>query len=105
MGDTKWRSRAERAEVVYEERIRSIVEKDHFGKVVSIEVNTGDFEIVADRQVDNEAFMRLSARHERPFISSLRIGGGHLARHRGWRMRHLWADVKKAQSDAKVING
>ncbi len=38
---------AERAKAIYEARIRPLVEREHFVKVVSIDVNGGDYEVAA----------------------------------------------------------
>lgn len=65
---------AERAERWYEERIRSLVEKEHFGKELLVEANTGDYEIVQGRDDYFEASRRLRERHpgSREFL--MRIG-------------------------------
>ena len=71
---------AERATRIYEERIRPRVEEEHFGKVISIDVNSGDYEIAADRGDRMDAVHRLRDRHEAPRVFSIRIGGGPVAR-------------------------
>lgn len=76
---------AEGAKAIYEERIRAVVEGEHFGKVVSIDVGSGDYEIAADRDDRWPALERLRKRHERPQVFSLRVGGGPVARIGGFR--------------------
>ena len=65
---------AERATQIYEDRIRPLVEKDHFGKALSIDVNSGDYEIAADNADEANAFRRLLARHADPRVFTLRVG-------------------------------
>ena len=76
---------AARAEAIYEARIRPLVEAEHFGKVVSIDVESGDYEVAADRDDRWPALARLRARHARPRVFSLRVGGDPVARIGGFR--------------------
>ena len=59
---------AKRAEAIYEARIRTLVEKEHFGKVISIDVNSGDYEI-AEGQDDQLGAIDASHRSRRPRCS------------------------------------
>ena len=84
MDETK-DSTASLASRIYEERIRPLVEEEHFGKVVSIDVNSGDYEIARDRQDRWPALDRLRGRHDDPRVFTLRIGGGPVAKIGGFR--------------------
>ena len=58
---------------LYERSIRAIVERDeNAGKLVSIDVETGDYEIGEDRSLDSAR--RLLAKHPGAAIYTLRIG-------------------------------
>ena len=64
---------ARRGEALYRERIRAEVETEaNIGKLVSIDVDSGEYEIGDDRSVD--APLRLHARHPGAAIYTLRIG-------------------------------
>ena len=64
---------AERGRTLYTERIRAQVEtEENIGKLVSIDVETGDYEIGDDRHFD--ATRRLMAKHESAAIYTHRIG-------------------------------
>ena len=64
---------AHRGKALYEQSIRAQVEtEDTVGKLVSIDIETGDFEIGDDRSLD--APRRLLARHPGAAIYTLRIG-------------------------------
>ena len=78
---------AARAEAIYEERIRPLVERDHLGKVVSIEANSGDYEIARGDEDEVAALRRLRSRHSAPEVFSLRIGYRALGRVGGARWR------------------
>jgi hypothetical protein len=61
-----------RGKAIYDAQIRPQVEKEgNWGKLVSIEVFTGDYEM-GDSHV--ETTMRLRNRHVDPVIATLRIG-------------------------------
>lgn len=70
----------DRAERIYAERIRAVEEERNFGKVVSIELNSGDYEISTDSKDFLPAILRLRARHTDPEVFSLRVGGGAVIR-------------------------
>ena len=58
---------------LYERSIRAIVESDeNTGKLVSIDIETGDFEIGEDRSLDSAR--RLLFKHPGAAIYTLRIG-------------------------------
>ena len=62
-----------RGEEIYAKRLRSIVEiPDHIGKLLSIDIETGDFEIGSDEDID--APLRLHAKHPGAAVYTLRIG-------------------------------
>ena len=64
---------ARRGKTLYEQSIRAQVEtEDTVGKLVSIDIETGDFEIGDDRSLD--APRRLLAKHPGAAIYTLRIG-------------------------------
>lgn len=88
MDEAGRRDVAERAKAIYEDRIRPLVEREHFGRVLSIDVDSGDYEIAADRDDRWPALERLRGRHERPRVFSLRVGGGPVARIGGFRRLH-----------------
>lgn len=62
---------AARAEELYEQRIRSLVEADHHGDFVVIEVESGDYE-VDSRHV--AALCRAHAAHPDGTLFSIRVG-------------------------------
>ncbi len=76
---------ANRGRELYDQRIRTLVETDeNIGKIVSIDIVTGDFEIGDDLIATGD---RLFARHPRAAIFGVRIGynavyavGGSLVR-------------------------
>jgi hypothetical protein len=61
---------AAKGEAVYE-RMREQLEKEHYGKFIAIEPESGDYEI-ADRAID--AFLRLKERHPDKLLFGRRIG-------------------------------
>jgi hypothetical protein len=62
-----------RGQKLYEQRIRAKVETpDNVGKLVSIDVETGDYEIGDDTSID--APLRLHAKHPGAAVYTLRIG-------------------------------
>ena len=83
------RSIGSRGRAIYRKKIRHLVEPHEHGRIVVIDVNSGDYE-VADRDADATA--RLVARHpdavtwaERvgyPTVFS--IGGGHMTGQAEW---------------------
>jgi hypothetical protein len=68
---------AQRGHELYETAIRSQVEADNTGKIVAIELATGDFEVADDTLT---AAKQLRSRHPEAQIFCLRIG--HRAVHR-----------------------
>jgi hypothetical protein len=62
-----------RGKALYESEIRSHVETDeNIGKLISIDIETGEYEIGDDRSLD--APRRLHSRHPDAAICTLRIG-------------------------------
>ncbi|MGO8672614.1 MAG: hypothetical protein ACLQVD_14765 [Capsulimonadaceae bacterium] len=58
-------------EAIYQERLRSLVEPDYFGKFISIDVETGSYEIGDDR-LDNTH--RIRAKNPSAVIYTVKIG-------------------------------
>jgi hypothetical protein len=71
---------AQRGDEIYESQIRSQVEADRHGKIVAIDLETGDFEIDAS---EIAACARLEARHPDAQIWMVRIGSRHIRRFGG----------------------
>ena len=65
---------AARAEELYEQRIRSLVEADHHGDCVVIEVESGDYEVDPDHLT---AAKRLLARRPRHVAALCRAHAAH----------------------------
>jgi len=64
---------ARRGEEIYDQRLRSLVEtEENIGKLISIDVETGDCEIGDDGDID--APLRLHAKHPGAAVYTLRIG-------------------------------
>jgi hypothetical protein len=64
---------ARRGEELYQNNIRSKVEtKENIGKLVSIDIETGDYEIGDDDSID--APLRLHAKHPGAAVYTTRIG-------------------------------
>lgn len=87
MADRQGSEIAERATHIYEERIRPLVEEEHFGKVISIDAASGDYEVEREGEDWFESVRRLRVRHANPRPFSLRIGVGPVARIGGMRPR------------------
>ena len=62
---------ARRGTAMYEQRVRSQVEADHRGKIVAVDVDTGDFEVAQDTL---SASQGLLVRHPNAQIWCVRIG-------------------------------
>lgn len=62
---------AARGKEIYQQQIREKVEPQHKGKFLSVDIETGDYEIGAD---DLSPSMRLLAKRPEAVIYSLRIG-------------------------------
>ena len=65
-----------------------VAEREHFGKVVSIDVNSGDYEVVRDDADEIPALRRIRARHNHPQVFGLRVGYRTVGRMGGakWRL-------------------
>ncbi len=87
MDEAARRDVADRATRIYEERIRPLVEGEHFGRVVSIEANSGDYEIALSNADEVPALRRLRSRHSDPKVFSVRVGYRTLGRIGGARWR------------------
>ena len=61
----------ERGQAIYESRIRPLVERDHFGKYLVIDIETGEYEIDADHLA---ASNRAAAKHPDALLFAMRIG-------------------------------
>ena len=68
---------AQRGDIIYQTQIRSQVETDNRGKIVAIDLETGDFELDT-REI--AACDRLEARHPDAQIWIVRIGSRHVRR-------------------------
>ncbi len=76
---------AQRGDALYESQIRSQVEEGNQGKIVAIDLETGDFEIDAS---EIAACDRLEASHPQAQIWMIRIGSRHVRRF-GGRMKRV----------------
>lgn len=64
---------AKQGQKLYDEKIRALVEtEENIGKLVSIDIETGDFEVGEDK--DLEAVRRLHKKHPGAAIYTIRIG-------------------------------
>lgn len=71
---------AQRGDALYESQIRSQIEEGNSGKIVAIDLETGDFEMDAS---EIAACDRLEARHPEAQIWIVRIGSRHIRRFGG----------------------
>ncbi len=71
---------ARRGNEIYESQVRSQVEAGNHGKIVAIDIETGDFEIDSS---EIAACDRLEARHPDAQIWMVRIGSRHVRRFGG----------------------
>ena len=62
---------AARGEEIYHQRLREKVESNHKGKFLTIDIETGDYEIDADEVVSS---IRLLEKHPEAVLYCLRIG-------------------------------
>lgn len=62
---------AARGEEIYHQQLREKIEPKHTGKFLTIDIETGDYEIDADEVVSS---MRLLEKHPEAVIYCLRIG-------------------------------
>lgn len=75
MGDTgAMDDIVERAKRIYRERIEPELSPEDVGRIVSIEVDSGDWEIATDGVDDIDVVRRLRARHSNPRIFAIRVG-------------------------------
>ncbi len=61
----------ERGYAIYESRIRPLVEREHFGQYLVIDIETGEYEIDADHLA---ASNRAAAKRANPLLFAMRIG-------------------------------
>jgi hypothetical protein len=71
---------AKRGDLIYQTQIRSQIEIGNHGKIVAIDLETGDLEVDA-REID--ACDRLEARHPDAQIWIVRVGSRHVRRFGG----------------------
>jgi hypothetical protein len=71
---------AQRGDALYESQIRSQIEEGNRGKIVAIDLETGDFEMDAS---EIAACDRLEVRHPEAQIWIVRIGSRHVRRFGG----------------------
>lgn len=71
---------ARRGDEIYENQVRQQVEEGNHGKIVAINIETGDFEV---DQSEIAACDRLEAHHPDPQIWIVRIGSRHVRRFGG----------------------
>ena len=71
---------AQRGDEIYASHIRSQVEEGNHGKIVAIDLETGDFEVDAS---DIAACDRLESTHPNAQIWMVRIGARHVRRFGG----------------------
>ena len=71
---------AKRGDEIYETQVRSQVEEGNHGRIVAIDLETGDFEV---DQSEIVACDRLEARHPDAQIWIVRIGSRHVRRFGG----------------------
>jgi hypothetical protein len=71
---------AQRGDALYESEVRSQVEEGNRGKIVAIDLETGDFEVDAS---EIAACDRLEARYPEAQIWIVRIGSRHVRRFGG----------------------
>jgi hypothetical protein len=71
---------AQRGDALYESEVRSQVEEGNHGRIVAIDLETGDFEVDAS---EIAACDRLEVRHPDAQIWMVRIGSRHVRRFGG----------------------
>lgn len=71
---------AQRGDEIYESQVRPQVEADNHGKIVAIDIETGDFEVDAS---EIAACNRLEERHPDAQIWIVRIGSRYVRRFGG----------------------
>ena len=73
----------ERGTLIYEQRLRALLEPAHIGKYVVIDVETGDYEVDADHMAASD---RAAARRPDAVLYATRVGSRTIARMGGRRM-------------------
>ncbi len=68
---------AERGARLYDERLRRILEPEHNGKFVVIDVQTGEYELDEDHLAASD---RAAAKHPGAALYAVRVGAGTLGR-------------------------
>ncbi len=68
---------AERGTRIYEERLRAILEPEHTGKFIVIDVETGDYELDEDHLAASD---RAAAKRPGAPLYATRVGAGTLGR-------------------------
>jgi hypothetical protein len=76
---------ARRGDFIYESQVRSQVEAGNSGKIVAIDIETGEFEVDAS---EIDACSRLEAHHPDAQIWVVRVGSAHVRRF-GSRMKRI----------------
>lgn len=71
---------AQRGDLIYQNQIRPQIEINNHGKIVAIDLETGDFEVDA-REIN--ACNKLEARHPNAQIWIVRVGSRHVRRFGG----------------------
>ncbi|MFN7788278.1 MAG: hypothetical protein ACK5QY_07565 [Pseudanabaena sp.] len=77
---------AQRGDLIYQTQIRPQVEADNHGKIVAIDIETGDFEVDA-REI--AACNKLEARHPDAQIWIVKVGSRHVRRFGGRTKREV----------------
>ncbi len=74
---SEFESIGQRAEKVYCEKLRAVLEPTHFGQYVVINVETGEYEVDADEAAASD---RAAAKHPSSSLFTMRVG--HRVSHR-----------------------
>jgi hypothetical protein len=94
---------AQRGDLIYQTQIRPQVEANNQGKIVAIDLETGDFEVDA-REIS--ACNRLEARHPDSQIWIVRVGSRHVRRFYEavvvWDGDYLTIPIDEADSESLV---
>jgi hypothetical protein len=62
---------ARRGQAIYEAKIRPLVERDHFGEYIIIDIESGEFEVDRDHLAASD---RAAAKHPNGVLYAMRIG-------------------------------
>lgn len=84
MNDATSDTTVERGDRIYAERLRHLLEPQHNGEYVVIDVETGDYELDADHLAASD---RAAAKHPGAPLYATRVGFGSLVRIGGGRIR------------------